>query len=560
MKDSEVKIEINRTIAQSKSKDSRETSENVLPAPKEESQQGKVVTDKLEYQIKFIDDTPSDESTAKEDIAEQIIFFSENEKQEEDASQKPAVKERIETEELLSKEQDSIVKKDEGTETVSLEDEQESLPRVETEPEQEQPVFENLPQTPTPQQEKQLEPAFDTQETIEIEILSSKEPEEDRYTRIVQLGWDPNILKEANILVVGAGALGNEALKNLALLGVGNILVADMDTIEDSNLTRSVLFRQHDVGKYKAEVAANEVKDINPDVKIKHFCREVQNALGLGVYRRLDVVLGCLDNRQARLDVGKSCWLTKTPYIDGGLDYLNGDVSVFISPDTACYGCTLSEEARKQTQERHSCLKVRFRGDQPTIPTAPTISSIIAGWQTQIAIKYLHGEKIPAGKRIGLMGIHDQIFEYTITKNPQCFDHLETIQEEDIIELQKGVEELTLGEFIAEVRRHPELGGNALVEFDFDFLESAVCYECEQEKKFFKRLDDTFLDEVLCPKCNKIMSFIFSFVFDGSESYADKKLSELGVPPLNIIGAKNSDTMTYKYFELSGDLQKIFGD
>ena len=87
--------------------------------------------------------------------------------------------------------------------------------------------------------------------------LNSEDFEEDRYSRLRLISWwDQERLKNATIMVVGAGAIGNELIKNLTLLGIGRILIYDMDAIESTNLTRSVLYRAKDVGRYKAEVAA----------------------------------------------------------------------------------------------------------------------------------------------------------------------------------------------------------------------------------------------------------------------------------------------------------------
>ena len=86
----------------------------------------------------------------------------------------------------------------------------------------------------------------------------------DRYTRLRELGWDLELLRRSQVLVVGAGALGNEIVKNLALAGVGNLIIVDTDTIESHNLTRSVLFRASDVGRSKAQVAAEAAMEIEP--------------------------------------------------------------------------------------------------------------------------------------------------------------------------------------------------------------------------------------------------------------------------------------------------------
>src|SRR5882724_3041296 len=96
--------------------------------------------------------------------------------------------------------------------------------------------------------------------------------EDDRFSRFGLIPWwDQQKLAEAKVLVVGAGALGNEIIKNLALLGAGNILVADLDRIENSNLSRSVLYRKEDNGKYKATVAAKSAKEIYPDINAHFF-------------------------------------------------------------------------------------------------------------------------------------------------------------------------------------------------------------------------------------------------------------------------------------------------
>ena len=107
---------------------------------------------------------------------------------------------------------------------------------------------------------------------------------EGRFSRFELISWwEQERLSKARVLVIGAGALGNEIVKNCALTGIGNILVADMDRIEHSNLTRSVLFRESDNGKYKAEVACRTAREIYPDTRAHPFIGNVVHDLGLGV-------------------------------------------------------------------------------------------------------------------------------------------------------------------------------------------------------------------------------------------------------------------------------------
>ena len=93
---------------------------------------------------------------------------------------------------------------------------------------------------------------------------------EDRYSRLRLIPWwDQAKIAACNLLVVGAGALGNEILKNAALLGFRNVIVVDMDRIEVSNLSRTILYREQDIGEFKAVVAAKAYQALAPDAKAR---------------------------------------------------------------------------------------------------------------------------------------------------------------------------------------------------------------------------------------------------------------------------------------------------
>ncbi|MGA9398631.1 MAG: ThiF family adenylyltransferase, partial [Anaerolineaceae bacterium] len=117
--------------------------------------------------------------------------------------------------------------------------------------------------------------------------------------------WERDKVQAARVMVVGAGALGNEVIKNLSLMGIGHLFIIDFDTIEAANLSRSVLFREADNQRSKAEIAAARAKQLNPQVKVQYLDGDVTSALGLGIIRRMDVVIGCLDNREARLAINR---------------------------------------------------------------------------------------------------------------------------------------------------------------------------------------------------------------------------------------------------------------
>ncbi|MDX1616916.1 MAG: ThiF family adenylyltransferase, partial [Candidatus Promineifilaceae bacterium] len=117
------------------------------------------------------------------------------------------------------------------------------------------------------------------------ETLVITDPDSDRYHTFGYISWwRQDTVRNATVLIVGAGALGNEVLKNLALMGIGRVIIADFDTIEDSNLSRSVLFRAEDRGERKVDVAASRVKELNPDVKAKAWHGDINYEMGLGVF------------------------------------------------------------------------------------------------------------------------------------------------------------------------------------------------------------------------------------------------------------------------------------
>jgi molybdopterin/thiamine biosynthesis adenylyltransferase len=213
-------------------------------------------------------------------------------------------------------------------------------------------------------------------------------------------------VKNAKVLVVGAGALGNEVMKNLALFGVGNILVVDFDTIDYSNLTRSVLFRESDAdkGKFKAEVAAARLREINPTINVQFIIGNLSTDVGLGLYRKMDVIIGCLDSPLSRLQLNRICMRAGKPWVDGGIFDMDGNAKVFV-PGKNCYECEMPESSRNKLAGEYSCgVFARKNESAGRIPTTPVIASIIGAIQVQEAMKLIHKEELEQGVFTSLCG------------------------------------------------------------------------------------------------------------------------------------------------------------
>lgn len=199
-------------------------------------------------------------------------------------------------------------------------------------------------------------------------------------------------VRDARVLVAGAGALGNEVVKNLALFGVGHIFVVDFDRIELSNLTRSVLFREEDAlnHSFKAEVVARRAGEINPQINVTPIVGNLFSDVGLGVYRSVDVVIGCLDSRIARYQLNRLSMRAGKTWVDGSIENLTGVVRVF-EPGVNCFECTLSREEFNQIMLRTGCADVvRMQGSAGRIATTPISASITGAVQVQEAMKVIH--------------------------------------------------------------------------------------------------------------------------------------------------------------------------
>jgi molybdopterin/thiamine biosynthesis adenylyltransferase/DNA-directed RNA polymerase subunit RPC12/RpoP len=385
------------------------------------------------------------------------------------------------------------------------------------------------------------------------ETLVITDPKTDRYHTFGYISWwRQEVVRDATILVVGAGALGNEVLKNLALMGVGNILIADFDTIEDSNLSRSVLFRSGDRGRSKAEVAAEAVKALNPDVRAKAWHGDINYELGLGVFRHVDAVIGCLDNREARLSLNRFSWATGKPWVDGAIQELMGIVRVFWPGQGACYECTLTDADYQMISLRYSCpLLARENIMQGKVPTTPTSASIVAAFQTQEALKLIHGMEVNPGTALNINGLTNDIYttEYPIKEG--CLSHaaMQTVEELP----DASASQTTLGDLIEVARK--ALGDKAVLEFGSELVVSLQCAQCGKETAVFRRMASLGEGEFQCPECDGRREMRLTHRIHGHEEYLSRTLSEVDVPPLGIIRARNGHRQLY--LELTGDKESF---
>ena len=381
------------------------------------------------------------------------------------------------------------------------------------------------------------------------ETIVITDPDSDRYHTFGYISWwKQDVVRNATVMVVGAGALGNEVLKNLALMGVGNLLIVDFDTIEDSNLSRSVLFREGDRGRRKVDVAAEAIKRLNPDVNVKAWHGDINFEMGLGAFRHVDAIIGCLDNREARLSINRYSWATNRPWVDGAIQELMGIVRVFWPGEGACYECTLSDEDYQMITLRYSCpLLARENILKGKVPTTPTSASIVAAFQTQEALKLIHGMEVQPGKAMMINGLTNDVYTTEYPVKEACLSHSRL---DPIIEMiSLGAHNTTLAILLDSARK--ELGTETVLEFDSEIVVSMTCPDCGQKSDVFKRMGRLYESEFQCPSCDGRREMEMTHRIDGSEPYLDKTLSEFDIPALGIVRANNGHDRIY--LELTGD-------
>jgi molybdopterin/thiamine biosynthesis adenylyltransferase len=258
-----------------------------------------------------------------------------------------------------------------------------------------------------------------------MKVLRADRLKEDRLERSKRIEWlDLKSISNAKVLVVGAGAIGNEVSKNLVLSGYRNLGIIDMDHIERSNLNRCLFFSDLDANKkrLKTEVVAEKLMKLDEKVQISHYKEKIQEMPEEFIPSH-DLVFGCLDNIAARLHVNAFCYHHKVPYIDGATHGFIGKVQVVLAPKTPCLECTMNKTHMKVMEKRFSCTGRDVSFFQDKLPAEITTTSVIAAVQVREGLKISSKAKPLFGKLFYYNGEKNISETYDIDINPSCPHH-----------------------------------------------------------------------------------------------------------------------------------------
>lgn len=176
-------------------------------------------------------------------------------------------------------------------------------------------------------------------------MLSNEELQ--RYSRHIVLEGvgeaGQNALKEAKVLVIGAGGLGSPVAMYLAAAGVGCIGLADADAVDVSNLQRQVLYTTANVGKPKVEMAKERIVEQNPYVNVITYPMRIMPDNICDIVKEYDFIVDCVDNFPTKFLINDACVLEKKPFCHAGVVQFHGQVMTYVPGQGPCYRCIFEE-------------------------------------------------------------------------------------------------------------------------------------------------------------------------------------------------------------------------
>jgi len=249
---------------------------------------------------------------------------------------------------------------------------------------------------------------------------------DDRLDRAKRIEWlDVDRISSSAAVVIGAGALGNEVAKNLALSGFRKLTIVDFDVVERSNLARCVFFTEMDALQRagKAECLARAVSSLAPWLDAIPIARRVED-LPTEAFKEHDLIFGCLDNFNARLHVNAHSRAAGKPYIDGGMQGTIGKVFVSNPPGGACLECASNITHSRIAALRYSCTGSSFSFFMPPVPAEITTTSIVAALAVREGLRLLSPKAPPLeGQLIYYDGLRNSVELMEVDVDSKCPNH-----------------------------------------------------------------------------------------------------------------------------------------
>lgn len=339
-------------------------------------------------------------------------------------------------------------------------------------------------------------------------------------------GWDPEVLSAASVIIIGVGALGNEVAKNLALAGVGRLILCDPDVVETTNLSRTVLFGPGEVGRPKVVAAADAIARLSIVTRTDPRQSTLTAGVGLGELADASAVLGCLDSRRARVELLGRCALVDALLVDGGTGPWGGEVRIRRSIREPCYACSLSLFDRGETDLPRSCEDAQLPGAQPASIAS---AALTAAWMTAIVLRLLLRRPVPYGMlRIDAdLGTTAPV---ALMRDPACPHHQPVLPVDGVLSVSHRDRVSTLFTTLPE-------GSDPTSWSTFPIV--AACLHCGHKSDYDSNGRAGPPISIRCTRCGAIQRLRSSNRLVEADRSA--QLADLGVAPQEILPVRNRE-------------------
>lgn len=235
----------------------------------------------------------------------------------------------------------------------------------------------------------------------------------ERYSRMLALRdfseEDMEAIMSTTIAQVGAGGLGSPALRLLAAIGFGRILIVDRDVVELSNIQRQTVYNNEDIGRPKAEAAVDNLQRMNPNVEYEPICASIDEKNAEGILAGADIIVDGLDSFAARRAINKVSLHREIPYVFAGAVEYYANLSTFVPGKTGCLQCVMGNA---EDNPENSCARVGV---------SPMLLSIAASLEVEEAVRLATGKTPALANKLLTIDIENMSFDsFTIGRNESC--------------------------------------------------------------------------------------------------------------------------------------------
>jgi len=338
------------------------------------------------------------------------------------------------------------------------------------------------------------------------------------------------------------------------MAGVERVTLVDRDIYEQGNLVGQNI-TPREVGRPKARVQARALHLINPGLRVDPVHDAVENVPAGRL--RADVILGCLDSREARRYVSELAWHLGVPYVDAGIqgDGLLARVNVYLpGPDSPCLQCGWDERDYELLEQSYPCLGKE--GESPATNSPSSLGALAASLQIIACEAILSGrwDNVAAGKQVLIDATYHRHYLTMFRRNPECrFDHAIWGTEE----LERGPDHITIGEALVLGSSNPDGDAAAIGAHGKAFVRRLTCPSCGLGKELLRLRHRLTKGQLACRECGGQM---VATGFDMCDRLARDQLSARTLRrPLKSLGFRRCDVFSVatptgeKHYELNGE-------